>query len=248
MSARDTHLTVYGKQPVLSVLEDEHLTVARVFVVQGQKGDAIARIVALAEARRVPVERTSAERVSRISRRPAQDQGVAADVKAPAMRTLEAFLEGAGERCAALALDGITTPANVGMILRSATVLGVDAVIVPSHGVAEISPLVIKASAGLAFRAPIVRCRTLDDALSDAKLAGFGVLGLSDAAEEPLFGASFFDRSIFVLGNEAVGVGDAVRPLVDRWLAIPMSRPGDSLNVAAAGAIVAAELARRRVG
>ena len=42
------------------------------------------------------------------------------------MRTLAALLEAPPERCALMALDHVTTPANVGMILRACTVLGLD--------------------------------------------------------------------------------------------------------------------------
>ncbi len=241
---RDRFLTVYGRKPVLEVLADPAREVAKLFVSQRARGPIVDEILAQAAARSVAVERVSPERVSRISRRPKQDQGVAADVRAPAMRPLAALLEEDAPRRRLLALDGVTTPANVGMILRSATVLGLDGVIVPRRGVPEIGPLVIKASAGVAFRARILRCERLEDGLSDAKLAGFGVYGLSDRGARTLGEGALYDRAIFVLGNETEGVGEAVAPLVDEWLRIPMAEDGDSLNVAAAAAVVAYALAR----
>lgn len=87
---------------------------------------------------------------------------MAADVEAPAMRSIEEHLERIGEGPSLLlALDDVTTPANVGMILRTATVLGWDGVILPRCGCPEIGPLVSKASACVAFRAPILRCAEL---------------------------------------------------------------------------------------
>jgi 23S rRNA (guanosine2251-2'-O)-methyltransferase len=247
---RDRFITVYGRKPVLEVLEDSALSVERVFVARGAKGDIVREIRRAAESRGVKVLEKSAAEVSRISRQASQDQGVAADVQAPAMRALEAYLgelDEPGEdmtHARLLALDHVTTPANVGMILRTATVLGLDGVILPRRGCPEIGPLVIKASAGVAFRAPILRCAELGDALSDCKLCGFAVYGLSDAGRVELGAFEPRARSVFVLGNESEGLGDAARALLDASVRIPMARAGDSLNVASAAAIVAYALRR----
>ena len=243
---RDRYLTVYGRKPVLEVLADDTLSVARVLIARGARGAIISQIRAAARERGVEVMEKSAEQVSRISRRPNQDQGVAADVEAPAMGPIEDWLERHEGSASLLALDGVTTPANVGMILRTATVIGLDGVIVPRRGTATIGPHVIKASAGVAFRASILRCATIVDGLSAAKMAGFCVYGLSDRAGTSIADVAFRERSILLLGNESEGVGAAAAPLVDEWLAIPMASRGDSLNVASAAAICAFVLRPRR--
>lgn len=244
---RDRFITVYGRKPVLEVLEQPGLAVRAVFIARRSRGAILDDIRRAASARGVAIVEKSAEDVSRISRKPKQDQGVAADVEAPSMRALSAFLDALGdaERARVLALDNVTTPANVGMILRTATVLGLDGVIVPRRGCPEIGPLVIKASAGVAFRAPILRCAELVDGLSDAKLRGFCVYGLADRGAKELDAVAVRERSIFVLGNETEGIAEATRPLVDEWVRIPMAHAGDSLNVASAAAIVGYALARR---
>jgi len=236
---RDRYLTVYGRKPVLEVLQASDIEVARVLLASGARGAIVDRIRAAAAARDVPILDRSPKEVSRVSRRPKQDQGVAADVEAPAMGPIEGWLERRDGPAALLALDGVTTPANVGMILRTATVLGLDGVIVPRRGTATIGPLVIKASAGLAFRASILRCATIEDGLSAAKMAGFCVYGLRDQRAEALENLTARARAVFVLGNESEGIGAGTETLVDQWVRIPMSRAGDSLNVACAAAICA---------
>ncbi len=236
---RERFITVYGRKPVLEVLEQPELAVKHVFVARRSRGAFLDRIRETARERGVAVVEKSAAEVSRISRRPKQDQGVAADVEAPSMRSLTSFLDALGERPAKLlALDNVTTPANVGMILRTATVLGLHGVLVPRRGCPEIGPLVVKASAGVAFRAPIVRCAELADGLSDAKMRGFCVYGLADRGATDSRGARRPRPVDFVLGNESEGVGEATRPLVDEWVRIAMAGPGDSLNVASAAAVV----------
>lgn len=236
---RDRYITVYGRKPVLEVLEAPELEVARVLVATNARGAVIDQIRAAARRRAVEVIDKSAADVSRISRKPKQDQGVAADVEAPSMLALEDWVaEHRNEPCVLLALDGVTTPANVGMILRTATVLGLGGVVLARRGSPEIGPLVIKASAGLAFRARVLRCATIEEGLDALRRAGLTIYGLSDRAEAVVGDAPLAARAVLVLGSETDGIV-AAASRVDAWLRIPTASPGDSLNVACAAAIAA---------
>jgi 23S rRNA (guanosine2251-2'-O)-methyltransferase len=143
-------------------------------------------------------------------------------------------------------LDGITTPANVGMIIRSAVAGGVDGVIVPTKGVADLGPLTIKASAGLAFRAPLVRVRTAAEAAQTLTDNGFSLVELDSQGEVDLWDAQFADRTALVLGSETAGLSDDVKPLITTSVRIPMADGVESLNVSAAAAVVFFELRRRQ--
>ncbi|MCA9604742.1 MAG: RNA methyltransferase [Myxococcales bacterium] len=242
---RDRYITVYGRKPVLEVLEASDLEVARVLVARGARGGVVDQIRKAARRRGVEVIDKTAVEVSRISRRPKQDQGVAADVEAPRMGALEDWLsEDRNESCVLLALDGVTTPANVGMILRTATVLGLGGVVLARRGSPEIGPLVIKASAGYAFRARILRCAVIEEGLAGLRAAGFTVYGLSDRGDAILGEAPLATRAVLLLGNETEGVV-AAKDQVDAWLRIPTASEGDSLNVASAAAIAAWTATRR---
>src|SRR3712207_2030689 len=119
------------------------------------------------------------------------------------MRPLDGALSQLGGQAAVLVLDAITNPANVGMVLRTATAAGVDGVVLPRRGTADLGPLVIKASAGVAFRAPILHSPTSEDALEALQSAGFTLLGLdAGAGAQTLFDVSFPERCAFVLGSE----------------------------------------------
>ena len=130
----------------------------------------------------------SPERVKKLAGNGRQDQGVFADVVAPRMRPLDAALDDTTLR-SVLVLDGLTTPANVGMILRTATAAGLDGIVVPRRGVASIDPLVVKASAGVAFRAPILKAFTAGEAVAALKERGFHVVGLDADGDDDLFTA-----------------------------------------------------------
>jgi 23S rRNA (guanosine2251-2'-O)-methyltransferase len=145
-----------------------------------------------------------------------------------------------------LLLDGVTVPANVGMIVRAATASGIGGIIVPTAGVADIGPLVVKASAGTAFRAPLVRARSAREAAELLSGSGFELVSLEARGGEPLWTTRVGPRTVFVIGGESGGVSPEVRQLVRAQITIPMSAGVESLNVASAASVLCFELARRR--
>jgi 23S rRNA (guanosine2251-2'-O)-methyltransferase len=245
-SPRDTFITVYGRRPVLEVLSDPALEVDKVLLATNAVGDSAQEILQRAEQRGVRVLREPPERVTRLSRNGRHDQGVVADVRAAGMASLDAWLDGRRAAGSVFVLDGITNPSNVGMILRTATAAGLDGVVLPRRGTAEIGPLVIKASAGVAFRAPILRAPTVEHALEALQDAGYTLLGLAAEGQQSVFDADYPERAALVLGSETAGVTPEAREWIHDWVAIPMASGVDSLNVASAAAVVAFELARRR--
>jgi 23S rRNA (guanosine2251-2'-O)-methyltransferase len=127
------------------------------------------------------------------------------------------------------------------MIIRTATAAGLDGVVLPRAGSPDVGPLVVKASAGVAFRASVYRAPTATDAVARLRRAGVEVIGLRGDAAPSLFDAELPGRVAFVLGNETGGVSVGV----DRWLSIPLAAGVESLNVAVAAGLVAYEAVRR---
>ena len=229
---------------MLEALSDERVTVDKVLLASNARAD---EIVTAARDRGVALQRVSPAQVTRVSRNGRHDQGVVADVVAPRMRTLADFLSGPAVDGPVLLLDGITNPANVGMVLRTAVAAGVVGVVVPRFGVAELGPLVIKASAGVAFAAPIVRADRPDVAAEELRAAGYRLYGLAGDKGTSLFDLpALADRSVFVLGNETEGISAPVADLVDDWATIPLDGGVESLNVAVAAGVLCFELVRRR--
>lgn len=236
-------LTVFGRMPVLAALEDREVAVERVLVARTARGESVDAIVAAAKARGVQLQRVAPEKVTRVSGNGRHDQGVVADVVAPGLAELDDWLAGRPTgRLALLALDGVTNPANVGMVVRTVTAAGLDGVVLPRAGSPDIGPLVVKASAGVAFRATVLGCDTPAAAIAGLRRAGVECLGLRGGDAPSLFDAPIPNRAAFVLGNETTGV--AVE--VDGWRSIPMANGVESLNVAVAAGLVAYEVTRRR--
>ncbi|MGX7824341.1 TrmH family RNA methyltransferase [Actinokineospora sp. 24-640] len=239
-SPKDRFVTVYGRKPVLEALADPALVIDKVLLADNARA---LEIVHAARDRGVPVHRATAQRVKVLAGNGKQDQGVLADVVAPRMRSLASALSSPPRTV--LLLDGITTPANVGMILRTATAAGIGGIVVPRRGVAGIDPLVVKASAGVAFSAPVLRCYTAAEAATALRSAGYPLIGLAADARRTVFSAELPARCAFVMGGETAGVSPEVREQVTGWVSIPMAGGVESLNVASAAAVLCFELVRR---
>lgn len=257
VSPKDAFVTVYGRKPVLEALGDPELVVDKVVLAEGASGPSVVPLLEAAAARGVPVRRASAQRVKVLAGNGRQDQGVLADVVAPRMRPLEHFLDDlpATADARVLVLDGLTNPANVGMILRSATGAGLEGVLLPRRGAPSIDPLVVKASAGVAFHAPVLRARTAADGLAALADAGFVLFGMDGpgaarrggpAVPPSLFEVDLPGRVALVVGGETDGLTDDVRAELHGTVTIPLAAGVESLNAACAATVACFELARRR--
>lgn len=229
-------ITLYGRNVVIEVLQDDSIGVHKLHMSSSNKPDgAVETILSLAKKRDIAVTYHDKNALSRISKNAKQDQGVAIDIisnsyqNANEIKNLKKFK--------LLALDGIQNPQNLGMIIRSCAAGYVDGIILPKKNSAKISPLVIKASAGTLFKLPIYYCNTLDEilkSLSDTK-----IYLLSSHAKNSIHDVKPSDKSIFVLGNESDGVSSEVEKFCNDTISIPMNRGVESLNVAVTASLIA---------
>ncbi|MCB1667920.1 MAG: RNA methyltransferase [Porticoccaceae bacterium] len=234
-------LTIYGRKPVLEALQDEQIPVFRLHLAQSNKsGGIMNQIQLLAERRKIEVVFHSKEALSRISKNAKQDQGVAADLQCPNHCQLDDFLRSAPKsNYTLIALDGVTNPQNLGMIIRSVCASPAHGILLPEKGVASISPLVIKASAGTIFKSRIIRCPSLPKGLLSLKGNGATICGLSSHSQQTLADFEQHCPTVYVLGNETHGVSPEVNKTCDYFIRIPMHNGVESLNVAITAALLA---------
>lgn len=146
-----------------------------------------------------------------------------------------------------LALDQVTDPHNFGAILRSALVFGVDGVIVPKHGSARVTPVVVRSSAGASERIPIAEVTNLQRTLDDLADQGREVVGLAGDGEHSIDNLDRVAQGrVLVAGSEGSGLRRLVRDRCTYCVRIPQVGDFDSLNVSVATAIVLYEASRAR--
>lgn len=137
-----------------------------------------------------------------------------------------------------LILAEIEDPHNVGAIIRSAAAFGVSGVLIPQRKQAPITGAVVKVSAGMAFRVPLVEIGNINSVIGDLKKRGFWIYGLDGDAKQTISDESYDKPSVFILGNEAKGIRQKTLELCDALISIPIDSRCESLNVAASTAVM----------
>ena len=131
-------------------------------------------------------------------------------------------------------LDGVQDPGNVGAICRTAAAAGARALAV-LHGSADpFGAKAVRASAGNVFRLTVARATWSD-------LQGLNAWGAAAAGGAPLGEAPIESADMIVLGSEAHGLSRNDLKLVT----VALAEGVESLNVAAAAALVLFEIRRR---
>ncbi len=250
MSRDSTSVTVYGKRAVVEALGSEGVRVERLVLARDAAPSIQREVQEVARLREVKIESATSAKVHSITGDARNDQGVAALITLRNVRDIESFTGSIKGSAAArpvrvLALDNITNPQNVGMIVRSVVGAGLDAMLWPGVGSPWVSGLIVKSSAATVYSCPIVRCGTLAEGLWALKPAGFRVYGLEASAKSDVFNLTPAHRSVFIIGGETTGISAEVLELLDERIAIPMRGPIDSLNAAVAASIVCFAVTRQ---
>jgi 23S rRNA (guanosine2251-2'-O)-methyltransferase len=146
----------------------------------------------------------------------------------------------------ALAIMGeVQDPHNVGAIIRSAAAFGLAGVLIPEHNQAGVTGAVVKSSAGMAFRIPLVTIGNVNHTIKVLKEKGFWIYGLAMDGTAVLGTDAFDAPAAFVVGNEGAGIREKTLLACDVTLQIPIHARTESLNAAVSSAIVFYEWSRK---
>ena len=236
-------LTIYGRKPVMEALQDQLLSCFRLHLAESNKPSSIIQeMEEIAQRRQIDIRYHNRQALSRISKNSKQDQGVCLDIRCESHRDEQDFLLTHNHQqtpIRLLALDRITNPQNVGMIIRSACAGNIDGILISEKGSAKLDALVIKASAGTLFKAPIIKCDQLQQTLKTYQNAGATIVGLSSYGSQPLASFDETDFVVYILGNETEGMSSEIQQLCDKTIHIPMQNGVESLNVAVTASLLA---------
>ena len=178
-------------------------------------------------------------------------QGVMALVAFPP-RQLDAYLAGldpASDSDLLLLLEDIQDPGNVGTLIRTANAFACQGVILMPTSASLVNPKTLAASMGSVFHLPVFEIAgEAASAYGALRQAGFRLIAASldgGSIQHPLV---LKGRRVLMLGNEGHGLSEEALRLADKRVRIPMGGQANSLNVAAAGAILLWEMAGRMRG
>lgn len=171
-----------------------------------------------------------------------QPQGVMLVVPAPMMEPPQLPPDPQG---LFLIADQIQDPGNLGSMIRTADAFGFAALLITAGTVSALNDKVLRASMGSVFHIPLYRFADLTAAAQWLHHSHIPILAADLAGDSSLDGR-WTPPAALLIGNEARGLTDQARSMADRLIHVPMPGHAESLNAAAAAAVLCYEMMRGR--
>jgi len=232
-----TKTYVYGKHALKEALLNRPETIKKVFLAPNIDAPELLLLIKKAG---VPTAELSKTKASEKDLQSAVHQGVVALVSIEDLvHPYHEFINSLPitNDTSLVLLDELQDPQNIGAVIRSAAAFGVSGVLIPEHNQGQITGSVLKVSAGMAFRVPIVSIGNVNNTLSDLKKRSFWIYGLIGGTKEDINDEPFNSPTVMVLGNESKGIREKTRELCDIRLSIPINPKCESLNAATSMAV-----------
>ncbi|MBW1645642.1 MAG: 23S rRNA (guanosine(2251)-2'-O)-methyltransferase RlmB [Deltaproteobacteria bacterium] len=245
-SRRDDDFLVGGINAVDEILRRRERPLAVLFC-RERPGPRLAALIDRAKAAGATVKTVPDQQLDRLCGH-RRHQGVVARVAPVAAVSLEKLLASLdpARQPVLLAVDEIKDPQNLGSIIRTAAAAGAAGLLLPDRRTAGLSPTVAKVASGGLEYLPVCRVGNLVGALEKCRERGFWLAGTVVDGGTSIYAADLRRPLVLVVGSEARGLRPLVRRTCDLLLTIPMHAALNSLNVAAATAVVLFEIRRQQ--
>jgi len=239
--------TIYGFRPILEAIESEK-TIDKVLIQKNLQGALFKDFFIKVRHHKIPFQYVPVEKLNAITR--GNHQGVVAFLSAIEYQSIFDIVPTvfeSGRTPFIVILDKVTDVRNIGAIARSAECAGVDAIVLPLKGGAQLNEDAVKSSSGALLRVPICRHSNLVEVINFLKDSGIEIIGVYERAEKMYFNKEFTQPVCIIMGNEYEGIAwDYLRECNDS-IKIPMVGTIESLNVSVATGIVLFEVVRQRI-
>lgn len=196
----------------------------------------------------IPIQIVPPEKINRISSK--NHQGVLAFIAQVTYYDVEEVLASVFEKGKiplVLILDRVTDVRNFGAIARSADCAGVDCIIIPSRGAAQINPDAVKTSAGALNRMKVCRVENLKNTIEYLKESGLQIVACHEKTDNYYFNADLTQPTAIIMGSEENGISNEYLKRSDMQVKIPMVGNIASLNVSVASGIILFEAVKQRL-
>lgn len=243
---KDKKQLIFGRHPVVDAIKTG-TPIDKLLLQQGIRGDFEREIRHLSKLFNIPVQVVPKERMNKFTR--SNHQGIIGFLSLLTYYKLEDVLPTIYEKSETpliLILDGITDVRNFGAIARSAELCGVQTIVIPKKGNAQISSEAIKTSAGALANIPICREHSLVNTIDLLTLNGITTYASSLQATKMVYDADFTQPTAIVMGSEGKGVSKAILQKVEEHFLIPQIGTSNSFNVSVATGIILYEAIRQR--
>ncbi|MEG2000083.1 MAG: 23S rRNA (guanosine(2251)-2'-O)-methyltransferase RlmB [Evtepia sp.] len=238
---------IEGRNAVIEALR-AGTVIDKIYLARGETDAALGHIASTARDRGVVVVDADRRKLDNMSRTHSH-QGVIALAAVREYAEPEEILALAaekGESPLIVICDELSDPHNLGAVIRTAECAGAHGIVIPKRRSAGLTAVVAKTSAGAVSHIPVARVPNLTAYIKDLKKAGVWVYGAAPEGTTSLYAADFKGPAAIVIGSEGSGLGRLISENCDVLVSIPMRGKLNSLNAAAAAAILLYEAVRQR--
>ena len=228
---------IYGKHALEEALRNAPHVIKKVFFAPEMDDRELRELV---RSKNIPISPLKNKEAGRIVGEDTPHQGVIA--VANLERLMSDFDDFIGKAeisndTMLVLLDELTDPQNVGAIIRSAAAFGASGILMPLHNQAPLTGSVVKASAGMVFRIPVVSIGNVNRTIELLKERGFRAYALAMQGPKTVSEEVYDAPSVFVVGNEGKGIRQKTFEHCDVTLRIPMHPQCESLNASVSAAV-----------
>ena len=238
---------IFGLRPVIEALRAGK-EVDRLFVQTGLKNELATELMSLLKKNNVPFQYVPVEKLNRLTTK--NHQGVVGYISSVVYQKIQDVLPlvfEAGKTPLILILDRITDVRNFGAIARTAECSGVDAIIIPSKGGAQINADAMKTSTGALHTIPVCRENNLKETIHFLRESGLQVVACTEKTKEMYYQQDYTLPVAIIMGSEENGVSPEYLKEVDAQAKIPLRGQISSLNVSVATGVILYEVVRQRL-
>jgi 23S rRNA (guanosine2251-2'-O)-methyltransferase len=238
---------IYGIRPVIEAL-NAGKELEKAFILRGSGSSAFKEMTKLLKEYEVPYQVVPVEKLNKLTRK--NHQGVVAYISPISFYNIENIVPALyeeGKNPFLLIFDRITDVRNFGALLRTAESAGVDAVIIPAKGSAQLNSGTVKSSAGAIYKIPVCRAHNIKNVIEFLKASGITIAAATEKTEKLYFETDLTAPVAIIMGSEGEGVSREYLKKADIHLRIPMLGEIDSLNVSVAGGVLMYEVVRQRM-
>ena len=239
---------IYGINPVYEALAAARRHFFKIHIERKRLSGRLKQLIDMAETRKIPIKKTESSQIDALAGCSVH-QGIAARVSRYPLVEIQTLLDlpeyiETGHRL--LLLDSIQDPHNLGAIIRTASCVGIDGVVIPKDRSVSPTATVSKASAGALEHIHLARVTNMARTLKMLKDHGLWIIGLDQDASRSIYATDLTGPLALVIGGEQKGIRPLVKRNCDILISIPQCGPISSLNASVAGAIVMYESFRQR--
>ncbi|HNW51584.1 MAG TPA: 23S rRNA (guanosine(2251)-2'-O)-methyltransferase RlmB [Prolixibacteraceae bacterium] len=237
---------IFGIRPIIEAVRSGK-TIDKLLVKKGLKGELSAELDELIRENHLNCQLVPEEKLNRITRK--NHQGVIAFISPIPFYDLDEIIARTyenGQTPFFIYLDQITDVRNFGAIVRTAECAGVQAIIIPEKGAAQIGGDAVKTSAGALHILPVCKIKNPYKTLVNLQENGIKIFAASEKATNDYSDKDYKVPCTIVMGSEDKGISPEILKIADELIRIPIMGKIESLNVSVAAGILLYEVVKQR--